>query len=388
MNDTYEIKKEWKPKSESAYVADLAESHIASGSGTGEYAIPAGISAAFEQFLSDRGMDITEERRSVIWAKFLRYTATRTRVMPESLRVYVCKDNYRRLFDTLYKFESGIRKKMGNGEALHSFQSFIYEICQKVLTEIDPEDGPSCLYAGNYLMEKDDFTGARKYFERLMETNNGFNGLTSLLSSYEKELRDVLRKKGRAESSEQADLNERLSEINDILEGIYNSQIEMYKKRIADADDLMKENMEIKYQYMVLLSKYARFEKNRTNFRRCFQILEQAPLDYPGRYRILTEKGMLFQTPGSIHRYNPFYDTDKAVVAFQRALQLLEEGGESLKARKSVMLPLASTLFACEEYDEVISICNRVLREDMQEQNAQNLRERAVAAIREEIWCA
>lgn len=125
---------------------------------------------------------------------------------------------------------------------------------------------------------------------------------------------------------------------------------------------------------MQLLTSYSRFERNRGNYEKAYELLKKIPFGYPDMFRVYQEEAMLYQ----FRPYrNKYYSLENAIETFRKAYGLLvEETGSavSAKTKKSILMPLANTYFQAERYNEASIVCDKVLEIDGREHRAINLK--------------
>ena len=77
---------------------------------------------------------------------------------------------------------------------------------------------------------------------------------------------------------------------------------------------------------------------------------------------------------------NPYYNTGKAIAAFIKADESINAVGlnctVNVKSRKSILMPLANTYFNTGRYNDAITVCDRILDIDSNEQRAVKLKDR------------
>lgn len=344
------------------------------------------ISAAFTRRVEAVGEHRKEDRIDVKWANHLRFAARYTDVCPRSLLEYITAENYRCLSSLLNSFRNTICEE----PARSNFLRFARLAHQRILDEIAPDDAPSHLFMGNCLLNEHDFEGARAHYWAMIESGSDYHGITALSSAYEREIRWLLDRKYNDENADSRKIDRRIRDINIRLSDLYGTWTQKYRALIPDAPD-EKTRRELQLRYASLTAKYARNAKCRGNYHKCHSILTDHPMDGPGTSRIMTELGLLFQTPGNRHRPNPYYDPHGAIEMLDKALHALEaetpdaqKGSSQYRGgQKSILVPLANTYYACGQYAQAIRICDKVLALDKREEKAIQLKAKAEASAKQ-----
>lgn len=78
---------------------------------------------------------------------------------------------------------------------------FRREICLHILGTINPTDVPSYLSLGRAEQKRKDYADVCKWFIKITETDEPFNGLTALLACYEEETKTILSSSGKGYGS-------------------------------------------------------------------------------------------------------------------------------------------------------------------------------------------
>ena len=307
------------------------------------------------------------------WARLSKIAIRCTSNPVNELVRYVDENNYikfsKRLSDLVKSaYKDGEETEIKNAEA------YAKAIYTHILESINPRDVPACLALGKMALHRGEYEVARAWFRRVINTKDPFSGVTSLLGSYEKEVKDILLQR----DHEQRDsLKNRLLAVN-------RKQLEIYEEwahKIEESIQTDEDNQLYKSQYVTLMTRFARFEKHRGNFTKSLKLLDSIPDSYPEVYRKHAERGFLFHCRPN---KNKLYNLEKSIDAFRTAESFMEnEAQESLtkKGRKSVLMPLANTLFTAGQYLEADNTCDRVLKIDKKEQRAIILKERIASMV-------
>lgn len=308
-----------------------------------------------------------EKYVNLAWIRYINFSTSASSDIPQALLDYITVDNYRILFNLLKnKCNKSAKKESDNTN------DFAVSICKKILDDIAPNDIPAVLMLGQLAEEYDMFETARSYYEKAANDFDSFNAAMSLINSYENEIKVILQQKYNDKIGNADFYEERIKEINTELSKLYHT----WENKLHTKYQSHEHSQKVTEEFTSILTKHARYEKNRKNFREAYDILTRAFNLLPESYRIYSEFGLLYQTPGTQYRSNKFYDPEKAVEMFLRALELLQdEIGEKdmKKVKKSVLIPLANTYFMSKKYDEAMKVCNSVLSLDSHESNALKL---------------
>lgn len=283
---------------------------------------------------------------------------------------YVTEENYISLSKRLSDLSKSVCK--GNDpKEVRNMERLSKAVCNHILENIDPTDVPSCLLLGQIAQKNGNYSEARQWFEKIVETNEPFNGITSILACYEEEIKEILRSGRRG--SRGADEKEKVRELNRQQSALY----EKWYRIMDEKSSADKVDEEFEKEYVTLSTRYARFERNVGHFEQSHDILAKVPRTYTDIYRVYAEEAMLYQYRPYKNR---FYDLEKAIETFKKAYDLACETGMQWKAgpksKKSILMPLANTYFESGKYDEADKVCDIVLKIDSREQRALNLKTR------------
>lgn len=333
---------------------------------------------SFLKHVSDSFQSLTEIYRddprylNIAWIKYINFVSDFAQQLPEALLAYVSAENYRMLFDTLQKYMSKRNRRNGIRQQAN-MQELAVAVCEKILREIDGADVPAKLFLGKIYESRNQFEKARIYYADMLTTNSFFSGVTSTINACEKEIRYLLDAKYR-NLPEVSALSQRIPKINEYLEDFYEHWESDLLWRINTCQSDEKDKLTD--QYVTLVTKHARHEKDRREYRLAYEMLLRLSDNVAESFRIPLELGLLYQTRGSNSRQNEYHDSHKAIAKFSEALTLLESkgSGDVTHAQKSILIPMANTYFSMGDWDKALDICERVLRLDPYEKNAMKLK--------------
>ena len=305
------------------------------------------------------------------WPRFVKVAIYSGNVPVHELIEYVTENNYIPLTKRLSDLVKSVRKSE-DAEVIKNAEHFSEAICLHILETINPTDVPSCLSLGRAAQKKGNYAKARNWFIKITETDEPFNGLTALLSCYEEETKAILSSSGKGYGANPK-LREQVRELNNSQCSVYEKWSQILETRVSSEESSEQD----KKEYVALLTGYARFERNRGNYDKAFELLERVPRTYPEVYRVYTEEAMLYQFRPYKNRY---YSLEKAIEAFKKAYDSISEsaanGAASPKSKKSILMPLANSYFQSGRYDEADDVCDSVLKIDSREQRAIILKNR------------
>lgn len=302
-----------------------------------------------------------------IWPRYVRLSIHTVEEAPLALLQYIREDNYIVLTKRFSDLYVSVQRK-GEEWINSNAERFGIALYHHILEKINPADVPACLALGRYSQKRRDYKMAQFYFEKVMDTASGtaFNGVTSLLSLYEEEIKATLKMSKKNKSS--AEEKEKANSLKKKQFEIYEAWVGKMEEKIQSASELPEQ---YKRDYVTLLSCYARFEKNRGNYIRAMELLRKIPENFPDIYRVYTEEAMIYQFKSYS---NPFYNIEKAIETFRKAESSMNEGEAryalTTKNKKYILMPLANSYFLCGRYEEADAVCDRVLQLDKKEQRA------------------
>ena len=302
-----------------------------------------------------------------IWPKYVKIALYAVEEPIFELLQYVKEDNYIVLTKRFSDLSASLHRE-GEEWTKSNVERFGKALYQYILEEINPEDVPACLALGRYSQKRRDYKMAQFYFEKVMDTASGtaFNGVTSLLSLYEEEIKATLKMSKKNKSS--AEEKEKANSLKKKQFEIYEAWVGKMEEKIQSALELPEQ---YKRDYVTLLSCYARFEKNRGNYIRAMELLRKIPENFPDTYRVYTEEAMIYQFKSYS---NPFYNIEKAIETFRKAESAMNEVEAryalTTKNKKYILMPLANSYFLCGRYEEADAVCDQVLQLDKREQRA------------------
>lgn len=308
-----------------------------------------------------------------------KYVSIAVRVVHEPIRElieHINESNYISLTKRLSDLSNSISKNERKKAFQENMEAFMEALYIHILDNLNAKDNPACLSLGNIAKRKGDYETARKWYERVIETDQPFNGITSLLACYETEIKAILSESRRRDCFDPL-IWKKVNALNKCQSEIYEKWCGILRDRI-NAEETTEQYKE---DYVTLMTGYARLERNRGDYDKAFSILDSIPVAYPGLHRVYAEKAMLYQfKPYNNHYYN----LEKAIEAFKDADSLIGtivDNSYDVKSRKSILMPLANTYFQAGRYEEAIIICDRVLQIDCKEQRAINLKDRILSGI-------
>ena len=303
---------------------------------------------------------------NIAWIRYLNFSASLTTDIPYALLDYVDDGNYKILFNLL---KNHYDKPHNN--AYGNLQEFAQKICKKIIKEINSQDIPSMLFIGQIYEECENYNSARAYYSKAATECDCFNGAISLINSYENEIRNLLDRKFQYGE----DVGDKIAAFNKRIDELYNEWQNKLQNKCNDvANEQDKKDAEV--QYVTLMTKYARHEKDRKDYESAYDILVKIPENLSESYRIYFEMGLLFQTSGTKYKSNKYYNPQKAVGMFKKAYRIVMDetvGEENKKVIKSILIPLANTLYTMKNYIEALNVCHKVLEIDKREKNAYKL---------------
>lgn len=283
---------------------------------------------------------------------------------------YVNESNYIRLTKHLSDLSYSVYK--GGEEGVKAnMEKFSESVYLHILEDINPEDVPSCLALGRMCQKNAEYDEARQWFGKILNTEDPFNGITALLACYEEETKAVLTE-GKNRYSNDSKREEKVRMLNESQCSVYDKWCRITEERINGSDEVTEQ---CKREYVSLMTGYARFERNRGDFDKAFELLRKIPRTYPDIYRVYTEEAMIYQFKPYKNHY---YSLEKAIEAFRMAEKAIScsdaKGTSGAKSKKSILMPLANTYYQSGRYVEAASVCDNVLKIDVNEQRAINLK--------------
>lgn len=256
-----------------------------------------------------------------------------------------------------------------NAEYMKKAFTFAEIVCRKILSDINEKDVPALLLLGKLYEKKNDYDNARKSYS--LAANICFNGVISLINSYENEIRELLNSKYSHYSNDITYLSNKIKYVNSELDSMYYYWISKLTDEIESATAEKKD--EIEQHLIIIKTKFARHEKDRKNYEKAYNILESVDAKGNEAYRVYSELGLLHQTSGTKYKKNNYYNPEKAIVMFEKALSLtkdLAESNDTKRIKKSILMPMANTFYSIGNHTKARSICEEVLSLDKNERNA------------------
>ena len=308
------------------------------------------------------------------WPRYVKIAVNVVNEPVNELIAYVKESNYKRLTKRL----SDLSHSLYNEEEENvksNMEKFSLAVYLHILEDINPKDIPSCLALGRIFQKRAEYDAAREWFKKVTETDEPFNGVTALLACYEDETKEILSNRKNRHSYD-PNFSEKIKYLNDCQCDIYEKWCRAAEERIKDSAEVTEQQ---KREYVSLMTGYARFERNRGNYRKAFCLLDRVPKTYPDAFRVYVEKAMLYQFKPYKNNY---YSLDKAIDFFKKAEAAIEESGTAnAKSKKSILMPLANTYFQLGRYQEAESVCDSVLLIDGNEQRAITLKQRITCLV-------
>ena len=305
------------------------------------------------------------------WPRYVKVSVYCSNEPIKELVEYLNAGNYIPLTKRL----SDLSKSVFKGEdedAKTNVDYFSEAVYHHIIDYIKSADIPSLLFLGRLAQKRGAYDEARNWFTRITETEEPFNGITAILSCYEEETKGILSTSGNNFKSNYH-LRDQVKRLNESQCAIYEKWCGAMEEQINGIESVSEQ---YKREYVSLVTGYARFERNRGNYEKAFELLERIPSEYPDMYRVYTEEAMLYQ----FRPYkNRFYSLEKAIETFQKAYASVEgETGRAAcaKSKKSILMPLANTYFQSGRYKEASDVCERVLKIDGKEHRAISLKNR------------
>ena len=320
-----------------------------------------------ESFLAMQDLFSKEDLNSNhIWPRYVRLSVHTVEEAPLALLQYIREDNYIVLTKRFSDLYASVYRG-GEDKAKKNMENFAIALYEHILQEINASDHPSCLALGRIFQKRGEYETAKFYFEKIIETDTPFYGITSILSCFGEEIKVI--------QSEEKKRSSSMSELKEKAKSIEEKQYEIYEKWSGIMEERMQNSPEVsdkyKKDYVALLTGYARFEKNRGNYIRAMELLRKIPENFPDIYRVYTEEAMIYQFKSYS---NPFYNIEKAIETFRKAESAMNEVEAryalTTKNKKYILMPLANSYFLCGRYEEADAVCDRVLQLDKKEQRA------------------
>lgn len=303
------------------------------------------------------------------WPRYAKTMLYSTDTIIKELIDYVDASNYRVITKRLTDLFAAVVRE-NDTQMIERMNAFSETVFLHILDHISRNDVPVLLALGRNALNRKEYRDAEKWFTKVTETDDPYHGVTALLSCYETEIKELLTR-----DSHRSDFTarKRIKELNNRQFAVYEKWCVILGEHLQDEATSMQD----KKRYVAIMTGYARFERLRGNYKKAFELLDRIPESYPEISRVFAERAMIYQfKPYS----NDYYDLEKAVRLFVKADEALckESRTEpaSPKSRKSILMPLANTLFQLNQYHEASLICDNVLKIDSREQRAIDLKKR------------
>lgn len=335
-----------------------------------------------ETFINEIGVSFSkirdkaesEKYLNTVLGSFVMFCAKKADDIPYSMLEYINRDNYRTLFDYVKNWSNRELKK--DADERISLLA-VKVICDHILSFIDENDIPALMQMGMICKSEKDYPKAQEYFKRIISLPGGYNGITALADCYNDEVCELAKMNKGPERDPQ--ISEHIFEINSKLEQLFIDAISDMEEMIKNGSMSDKELNDLKTRYVSLSCKYARLQKKRGRFDMSMNILDSIPADYNEYFRVLLEKGLLYQYISKPAESNRYFDLERSIETLRSANEMLK--GMSIKGnlnsvKKSILMPLANSLFMAGDYSESMKICETVLELDKYEKNAKQLMNR------------
>ena len=251
---------------------------------------------------------------------------------------YVDENTFRAISKRL-KLMCGKFKNKLSDEGVERLYDITKAVHIKILENIKPDDLPSMVLLGQLFAKEGNYNLAEKYLKRALVLPNSENALMTLLHLYERRITGMYMEDQN---------NPQINILAEELRIMYEDQLEMMSK--SDR------------RYVKLSFGYARLEKQCHHYQHAISILNNISIDYdnPDMYRLLLEKGLLYQA-----RYdNPYYSLNRSIECLKGAKELYEDTTEKIEYRAylSVLGPLANSLYYAGRYQECVDTCMLALK--------------------------
>ena len=304
------------------------------------------------------------------WPRYVMLSIHTVEEAPLALLQYIREDNYIVLTKRLSDISASVYRG-GEDKAKKNMENFAIALYKHILQEINALDHPSCLALGRIFQKRGEYEIAKFYFEKIIETDKPFYGITSILVCFGEEIK-AIQSEEKKRSSSMSELKEKTKSIEEKQYEIYEKWSDIMEERIQNSPEVSDK---YKKDYVALLTGYARFERNRRNYSKAFMLLKKVPENFPDIYRVYTEEAMIYQFKSYS---NPFYNIEKAIETFKKAELSMNEcearNALTTKNKKYILMPLANSYFLCGRYEEADAVCDRVLQLDKREQRAIDLK--------------
>lgn len=300
------------------------------------------------------------------WARYVMLSIHTVEEAPLALLQYIREDNYIVLTKRLSDISASVYRG-GEDKAKKNMENFAIALYKHILQEINALDHPSCLALGRIFQKRGEYEIAKFYFEKIIETDKPFYGITSILVCFGEEIK-AIQSEEKKRSSSMSELKEKTKSIEEKQYEIYEKWSDIMEERIQNSPEVSDK---YKKDYVALLTGYARFERNRRNYSKAFMLLKKVPENFPDIYRVYTEEAMIYQFKSYS---NPFYNIEKAIETFKKAELSMNEcearNALTTKNKKYILMPLANSYFLSGRYEEADAVCEQVLQLDNKEQRA------------------
>jgi len=342
----------------------VSEFNKCSESGDYEPAIKV-MSEAFERISNSE----TDARYlNLVWIKFINIAGQFCNTIPDSLMEYVRADNYQ----SIYSLINNLSKSNAHHTAgeIKNYVEIQLVISRHILENYDCNDVPALLWLGKYYQNKGDFAQAESIYEEMLKNSCELNTVSSLGGCYENHAKALYSSMRRNDFKTIESINE--------LNG---KTLDLYKRALdnirAGKYGDISESAELNEHYVSITCKYARLNMELANYHACFAILAKMNREDKNYYRILVERGLLYQRRGKRDKHNPYYSLEKAIRDFADAYDMLNECYSSKKQRissaKCILVPWTISLLELGRVEEAEKNYNEMVQIDKKDPNTAKL---------------
>ncbi len=311
------------------------------------------------------------------WSKYVKLAVRNVNRPVVQLIKYVDSDNYIYLTKSLSDlWHSMIREE--DNEITKNITNFTEAVYLHIIENIKRDDIPSCLALGRLCQKRGDYRKAEEWYGKVIESSDPINGITALMACYEEEVKLLLCKFKKSKKFNYNASN-RIRELNEKQYTIYDNWCGKLEERLISGDEVSEQS---KKDYVVLMTGYARFERNRDNYNKALDLLNKIPKSFPEIHRVYTEEAMVYQFKPDI---NEFYNLEKAIELFKKAeIELVDNKAfevtseRKIKNLKCILMPRANAHFKLGQYDEAIRICDYILSIDKKEYRAIEMKNKII----------
>lgn len=285
---------------------------------------------------------------------------------------YVDDGNFKVLtsrLGTLYRSDLNTSDKA----VMKKLDVFSEAVYHHIIEHIHNDDVPSLLALGKIAQRRGEYPVARSWFRKISDPDAMLNAVTSIIASYEEEIRKLLPKMKRGKKLDMS-IMDQVKSLSEAECALYDKWLAITKERLEQADEPSEKD---KADYATIIAGYAKFERNRGDFDKSMSLIEMVPADYPEYYRVLKEEALLYQCKRC---HNPYCNLERAAETFSKAYDaLLETNAASVLTQKCILMPLANTYFQMGAYEEAMQVANKILKLDKNEKNAHDIKKKILS---------